>query len=678
MKSLSRSVILFVLSALAILIIPSFAPMVGAAQVNQGMSSGPRSGRIVAENSTTRINPDPSVPWTEKLNAANGSDYKYLDYNLTWVPFFNNNTDIRGITIHNVLAPYLVNLTTANQSISIGTLFRLQPDAIMDGASKMWFRLPVTDIPLNASIKFRVGRVTDSSTFNVTFPFWSMAVFNHSANVELVDMMDIVPGLSNVTAYADKTPPQSWIGYRRDQSVHVMGNFYYNFTYIKANFALFPNEWYFVLVDIMAPHAHHMKLSVSLGDFGNDGRYNSWIWCNRTSFYFPVDMDFSFVATTGMANGITGIGVNQDFKPGKTNNRFNMNASIPIHKTVDITKQRYFEIIMPFMLNRSIVSNRTFTAYISFYSSADDSVCILSSWAVSSYPDNTATYNFFVNDTDVTAINGLTIDHIRFNIITWCDIYSGGAGTFPRAPMTKLWGTQRVDTFSHTTGFTDLYWMGIYGTSTNNYTMYEKVWFIPFGFFGLTSTHWVNTDQSILVIPVATPNTTAQIREVLQKFEAFIGPHKSLWDDIGKFLTDVALWVLKAAIDTANWVIDHIPGLRAFLDSIMKGLNAIGKFFAGIGLWLYKAITWLIDALQWFTYWMVRIIYSMSLAIVYILNVFGVISINSALFAVTKSGNGKDFVRAFSSGWKFVLSVITLMISLGILAISIVGAVVPF
>jgi len=297
---------------------------------------------------------------------------------------------------------------------------------------------------------------------------------------------------------------------------------------------------------------------------------------------------------------------------------------------------------------------------------------------LSSYPINTATYNFFVNSTDVTAINGMTIDHIRFSIGIYADIWLFGS-TPPNAPMLKLWATQRVDTFSHTVGFTDMYWVGLYlANLTLNYVMYEKVWFIPYGFYGLTSTHWVNTNQSIIVIPVHTPNTTAEIRELLLKFEAFIGPHKSLWDDIRKFMTDVALWTLKAAIGVANWVIDHIPGLRAFLDSIMKGLNAIGKFFAGIGLWLYKAITWLIDALQWFAYWMVRIIYSMSLAIVYIVNVFGVISINSALFAVTKTGHGKDFVRAFQSGWKFVLTIITLMISLGILAVSIVGAVVPF
>jgi hypothetical protein len=59
-------------------------------------------------------------------------------------------------------------------------------------------------------------------------------------------------------------------------------------------------------------------------------------------------------------------------------------------------------------------------------------------------------------------------------------------------------------------------------------------------------------------------------------------------------------------------------------------------------------------------------------------NIFGVISINSALLNVTKTGNGKDFVRAFSAGWKFILAIIGLLLSLAIMAISIVSAVVPF
>jgi predicted signal transduction protein with EAL and GGDEF domain len=97
-----------------------------------------------------------------------------------------------------------------------------------------------------------------------------------------------------------------------------------------------------------------------------------------------------------------------------------------------------------------------------------------------------------------------------------------------------------------------------------------------------------------------------------------------------------------------------------------------------IGQWVWHTIQMVFDALEWFTYWAVREIYAFSMAIVYIVNVFGVISINSALLAVVRTGNGKDFVKAFRAGWKFVFAIISLLLSLAIMAISIVGAVVPF
>lgn len=74
-----------------------------------------RSGEVVSHQEIAVIQPDDSVNWTAKLNAANGTDYKYLDYNLTWIPFFQNNTDLEGIVVHSVLAPMQFTLNATHQ-----------------------------------------------------------------------------------------------------------------------------------------------------------------------------------------------------------------------------------------------------------------------------------------------------------------------------------------------------------------------------------------------------------------------------------------------------------------------------------------------------------------------------------------------------------------------------------
>lgn len=671
-----------------------FAPVVEA-------QTGPgKSGEVVSHQETVVIEPDDSANWTAKLNVANGTDYRYLDYNLTWIPFFENNTDLQGIVVHSVLAPMQFTLNATHQEISTGSFFRLTPDTIMDGASEVWFRLPVLNIPINATIRVRVARVADPSDFNLSFATLTMPVFNDLSDVQTVSEITLDTNAVNLTLEDWFHYSNSWIGYKRWLNLSAPsdnGTYYYNFTYVKSCFGLFPNEWYFIEFDVLAYYAHDMKLCFSPSDFGDDGRYNSWVWLNGTSYYFPVDMDTAFVCTYGVSNGITGIGARMNHRAGTSGNEFNINASIPIGQTINATVNHWFNFAVPMFLNTSAISKERFRLYIDFYSSFDDSVLFYHTWfgaygyTIGDWDINTG-YAKLIDSVDLSAYNGVFLDHIRFDIVIqgWGSSYQYPAN----ATEVKLWGTQKAKNWSfssyggvyNSVGFTDLYWVGYIGTFPTpgwkwSKTMYEKQWFVPFGYFGLDTWYFTLTNQTIVVIPVHTPSTPEGILEKMQQFEAWLTKgnrtEKGIFDSIMGFFTWLTKKILDLWVDLVDWVCG-LPVIRDIINALNMAFNVVFKFFYGIALWFWDVLIFVFEALEWFTYWAVRLVYSFSLIIVYVVNIFGVISINAALLAVVRTGNGKDFVKAFRAGWNFVFAIISLLLSLAIMAISIVAAVVPF
>jgi hypothetical protein len=179
------------------------------------------------------------------------------------------------------------------------------------------------------------------------------------------------------------------------------------------------------------------------------------------------------------------------------------------------------------------------------------------------------------------------------------------------------------------------------------------------------------------VIPIEEPESEQEIVAAYQKWNAYLlgydgailiflkglGINLTWWADMVK---DIIIGTIKWVVGLIHWALDWL---------ISSGWADILK---GIANFIKDVIEFVVDALEWFSYWGVRAIYSVSICIVYMVNVFGVISINSALLNLSKSGSGKDFIRAFQMGWKFILAIITLLFSMALMAISIVSAVVPF
>lgn len=663
--------------SLALLILINYLPVVKAQPIGQGS----RSGETVTVEQTVVLQPDDSVNWTAKCNVANETDYKYTDYNLTWVPFLQNHSDIRGIIVHSPLPPMVYNISGNDQNLSLGTIFRLESDMIIDGVSEVWFRLPVGEIPPDATIQLRVCRISNIERFNVTYLAWGWPYFSYYAGLSLVYNLLLNSSDANTSYNSVWDKPDCWINYRTWENISVPNEtsstaYWYNFTYIKACFGLFPNEWYYVQADIYAPTTHNMTLFVSLSDFGNDGRYSSWVWADDQFLYLPCDIDFPFVCTYGMSNGITGIGARNTYRPGEYAIAMHINASIPIGQPITASNH-WFNILVPMFINRSVSQYVNVDFWVSYYNSTDDSGMFYQNAVGSQNWDEFGSYEMICFSENVSAYVGEDIDHIRFDCLLWN--YSSSDST-PEARAIKFWGTQRAKNWTHEVGYTDIYFTANSQplmAGTWNYTMYERQFFVPFGYYAVDSWRWNMTNQSIIVIPINTPKTSLEISEVMQKFEAWLVKgtknEKGLFENIVDFFKWLAWQSFELAMDIADWVL-NLPVIRDFVKFALDVFN----FIYGVGVWLWDKINLVFDLLEWFTYWAVRIIYSLSIVIVYMVNVFGVISINSALLNVVKTGNGRDFILAFRAGWRFILAIITLLLSLAIMAISIVSAVVPF
>ena len=680
--------LVFVISALFILVLPTFSPLVEAARPGGIHSS--KSGRLVRQTETVTVNPDTSVNWTERLNIANGSDYTKLDYNLTWQPLFENYTDLKGIVVHNEFAPILFKPNVTNQSMSMASVFKLAPQQIMDGISEVWFRLPLVEIPYNSTIRLRAYRLLSTTDFNLTYTGIGVFSMGGGASPQLIYDLTVNPTQSNLTTFGDLTnKPNCWEDYIRHLNVTVnsTANFYYNFTYLKACLGMFPNEWYLVMFDVVSTNPQNMKVCWTTSDFGSDGRYNSWIYVAGHAYYMSADLDTPFVAIYGVSNGITGIGTNQNWSIAGSTTVFCINASIPIGRTVVNTSSRYFNILVPILVNMTAQLNHHHEVYtqVSFYSTMSEATAFYYTFWLQ---DVNSTYAYLEKSIDLNTHNNTYIDHIRVN-----QMLAGYNGAWPNSTRVKYWGVQR--TVNETTvGFTDIYWYGLLAgvPPHENWKMSERTFFIPFGYYGLDTWYWGLTNYSLWTIPISKPASPQNISQAIQNFEIWLegrnrtGAVEQVEHWLLHLIADPIVGLLDFTYNTLGkwfaggftWTYEHTP-LRWLIDWF-AGLPdpfAIWSFFKGIGEWVWGVINLIYDALEWFGYWSVRVIYSFSVALVYIINVFGVISINSALLSYARTGNGQDFLRGLRSGWSFIYRIIALLISLAVLAVGIVSAVIP-
>ena len=676
------------ISFVTILILGIFPPSVSAM-----VTGNSPSGRTVTVHQPFKINQDPRFNFTSSMNEANKTDMSLSNYNLTVKPFLTNNSDKAGIVITPFLAPLIFNRTVPGMSISIGSYFMLAPQDIMDGTSEIYYRCPIVDIaPLTHTVRIRVYAVNDPINFNMSYSAFGTPIFNSDETQGLIYDMTDDPTDGNVrfegASYWEI--PETYIdsGYTHPnwimQQVQYPNTTAMNFTWFKICIGLFPSEWYFFSIDYTDPHAGEIKLAVSPCDFGQDGKENSWLYTNGHNYYEYFDFDTTMIVTYGISNGITGIGVRENKGIAILDSRsiFHMNASIPFGRVID---KDYLNIIVPYMLNTSVHPHlELLIVNITLYASYDDS----NPFARQVYIEAqlTGTYNFFIKSVWVNffKLSGTYLDHIRvdFNV-------QGGTGAYARATMIKLWGTRDANTSTTSSdvrpGFTDIYWTA----HTLNYKFYllqEKQGFVPYGYYGLSNSNYASTEINAIVITGNTPKTPLGIFIAIQKYR-FTAIAVNISDGVRQFIHESTGFVLKMLDDIEKYLDPAILLFSPWLWTAyhwVKGdlmqtplMSGLFNFLRGIGIFLWQVIDFVIDAIQWFSYWCVRFVYSFSLIMVYLVNVYGVISICSGLMAYSRTGKGKDFYRAFKNGWNVCYGIIAFLLAMMILAISTLGAVIP-
>lgn len=672
-----RTSFIIVFLALFILVdLPILAPVVdGAYRVDT------QSGSAVAVTETVQYHPDPRFNFTGLCNIANNSSVTYYsNYNMTLKPFLNNNTDIGGIMLTPFFTPLIYNATPTNRDITMVGFVHMLPEVIMDGVSEFWIRIPVMQVPSDSVIRFRVGRVLDPIAFNVTIPSFG-AVNPVSSTV--IKVYDVTYDSSDPTTLSSDAThiPNVWTDFMRTQNTsYGTGEnlTYFNFTYIRACAPLFPNEWYMFVFDIQySIQGPQVRLAICQDDLGADIIHKSWIWMNDSFYYIPADLDFSMILTYGMSNGISGIGTRTSYQiPGhETTTMLHLNSSIPFNHAIN---KQYLQVIIPFLINSSLMGplGDPMRIVVTLWSTMLDTTMIARHVDTTIY---NASQNFYLLEWDINAYSGQYIDHIRV------DFSITDNTTDPDGPALKLWGTAKSSfNWTYPSGYTD-----IYQEESHIYHPVEREAFVPFGYIGLSTSKWNIITQPIVVIPANTPRTPEAIKDAIHQFDFYLyfgyNAPTNLSDAVHVFGQALG-FILGVAIDTfislakayleVGWWILTLP-LRLLWDALVGNPDAPFHFLLGIGQFIWKIITFLIDAFQFVSYWIVRSLYSFSLIIVYVVNVFGVISINSALLGFAKTGSSRDFIRVFKSGWKFVFGIISLLLALLIMAISIVGAVLP-
>jgi len=636
---------------LSILIVVVFGLLIFSPLV----SSGRGGARKVSVETEVNVDADPDHNWSILCNIANDTDTaKYNSYTTTWAGFFENNTDLKGILATPPYPPVIVgrNTTTSSFNLTVVQKFRLESNLVMDGSSEWWVRLPINNISVHAAIQVRVYQAEHSlmnissiTREGVTFsdPDDIFLIYNQTADADS-------PTFGNYSDSAFRFQAPDMLRYF---NTTLAENYSYNFTYFKVNAPLFPNEWYFIAFTLNDLEQDTVELLVSNSDMFEDETYVTWTYYQGTQNYYPIDLDYSMLFVKGMANGLTGTPVLTTVDSNYTDYAIWTRLSY-VHT---IVAGDYFNLILPVVHNANVPYNLTLT--VAGFAANGTNI-----WQHSHVFRMNNSVDKIVSTKNLTSDAGWVVHHVCF-ILQVSINNASGFHVFLSVPEP---GIERA--------YTQCYYQ-VYESYWPHYSILERQWFIVFAHMYIDSTYWVHSNYPIVVIPIEEPESEQEIVAAYQKWKAYLlGWDGALWIVLESFGINLTWWadiVKGLVLGVVKWVVGLIHwALDLFISS------GWADILRGIANFIKDVVEFVVDALEWFSYWGVRAIYSVSICIVYMVNVFGVISINSALLNLSKSGSGKDFIRAFQMGWKFILAIITLLFSMALMAISIVSAVVPF
>jgi len=435
---------------------------------------------------------------------------------------------------------------------------------------------------------------------------------------------------------------------------------YYNFSYLKLWAPLHPDEWYILHFNIDDPNRDQVRLLFSPCDFGDDQVYNTWFDHGDSEgdhTFVQVDLDTSIMALTGMPNGISGMNLTKiDFDTPSNNVYVSHRRTYPEEPTIQASW--YASMVLPIVnTSDSDPANVLFTIKVK----SDGSWHTL-------VTDQTAeidgTLDQIVEASSLSAYAGEDLQEIQW--ILKCDheyhrIYLSSSDN-------PIVDEGRAPT-------------EIYETSETPSNLRETVWFNLFGYFSIGDVSYVLSKYEIVVLDMEEPVGEANITLALQEYWASVHSPPDLWDIItipfrgfGYTLDFMLWWAKDVLIDMT------VRAIQLVLGTIFQWLKDLGilDFLYGIGVFIWQIVEFLIDAIEWFGYWGVKVINILIVGTIYVVGVLTVTTLSSGAHKGLKHRSLEIFVETLEAGWEKIWSIIILIISLILFAVSIVSAIVPF
>ncbi len=276
-------------------------------------------GKGVELSKTALLKADERYDYDAVLNHANETDGKYSNYEMLWKPF-KQKYNKKGIVSATPTPPHLVNIQNidygSNETyIHIGTPIKFSYQQIMSGSSEHYWRSPFSFNSDNFKIRMKVYRVKSKETANISVDKNNPSDANPNPLSNPIKVFDT--GVINATN--DRT-----VNYIKDTVTlpeNVSENrVQYNFTYLKGNFPIYPNEDYYTVFSYKAETSP--DLYISRGDVGGNQFYKThFISADRDSVTketYNADFEVSTLFTAGMSGKMGGIDGNGDFLTPET------------------------------------------------------------------------------------------------------------------------------------------------------------------------------------------------------------------------------------------------------------------------------------------------------------------------------------------------------------------------
>lgn len=456
--------------------------------------------------------------------------------------------------------------------------------------------------------------------------------------------------------YAGQTSPELHVNY---SEVDLM----YNFTYAKFWAPIHPNEWYILHLNIDDPDRDQVRLLWSPSDFADDMVLNTWLdhgedYGEHT--YLGVDLDTSFFALTGMPNGISGMNL----------------TAIPFDDDDNevLVKQRrdynyviqagdYASMVVP-IVNISASDAKNVDTYI--YCTINSVGRVVQS--VSTYYIK-GTLDKVVVSASLASWVGQTLEDCEWWLYLNHDYHRIFLTSSNNSVVER--GTPPVTIYEQGVG----------------QTLKEKVWFNVFGWFSIGDVQWVLSTYEIVVLSIEEPHGEANITSVLGDYWGIVKERQEagegepiLFIFVDWLVTDGFGQVMEW-LRTANNIIWNRyilgTGVGHYLFSPLTWLELF-DFVMGIGAFVWTVVEVVIQAIEWFGYWAIKIINMMIVGTIYFVGVLTVSTIASGTHKGVKHRDIDLLVDTFEKGWEKIWAILLLIISLMLFAVSIVSAVIPF